>query len=148
MKVWQCLGVLGLVAAGAVIAQPRGDTNGDGAVTLEEFEAARLAMIRAQFARLDADGDGRLTAAERDQRRERFAARPRGPLPQVDTDGDGAWSLAELQVVRPELTVEEFNRLDRDGDGLIRADERPTRPGMQGRRGRGPQHGPGPGEAL
>ena len=150
MKVWQWLGVLGLVVTGAVVAQPRGDTNGDGAVTLDEFEAARLEAIRAQFARLDADGDGRLTADELDQRRERFAGRPRGPLLEVDTDGDGAWSLAELQAVRPDLSAEQFNRLDRDGDGLIRADERPQgrRPGMHGRGGPGPQRGPAGGEAL
>jgi len=45
--------------------------------------------------------------------------------------------------------VEQFNRLDRNGDGLIRADERPLagRPGM-GRGGHGPQHGPARGEPL
>jgi hypothetical protein len=137
MKTWQWLGIGGLtVAAGIALAQPRTiDRDGDGAVTLEEFEAARLEAVREQFRRLDADSDGRLTREELQARREQFAGRHGRDRPNIDTDGDGAWSLPELQAVRPGLTVEQFNRLDRNGDGLIGADERPMR-------GRPPMRGP------
>lgn len=137
MKRWQWFGIgaLQVAAAGIGLAQPPSlDGNGDGAITLEEFEAARLEAIRAQFARLDADGDGTLTPTELRSRRDHFAERRGQRMADVDTDGDGAWSLPELQAVRPGLTVEQFNRLDRNGDGLIREDERPM-PGAMRRRG-------------
>ncbi len=44
------------------------DANGDGSVSAEEFEAHRLAKVRARigkhFGRLDADDDGSLSQAE------------------------------------------------------------------------------------
>jgi hypothetical protein len=45
--------------------------------------------------------------------------------------------------VRPGFTVEQFNRLDRNGDGLIRDDEWPMRgrPGMHGRGAQGDADG-------
>jgi Ca2+-binding EF-hand superfamily protein len=43
--------------------------------------------------------------------------------PKVDTNGDGAIDLAELQAVRPNVTVEQFNRIDKNGDGLLSRDE-------------------------
>jgi len=131
LRYWSVLP--GLFVSGTLLAQPGLDADGDGIVTRSEYDAASA----ERFARLDADGDGALTREElrggfergrrefREERAERMAA--------IDTDGDGAWSLAELQAARPELTQEQFNALDRNGDGLITADER---------RGRGPM-GPG-----
>lgn len=107
------------------------DADGDGNVTLEEFQAGPLAALQHRFAALDADRDGRLSAAELGDRTSRRRSR-------IDTDGDGAWSFAELQAVRPDLTVERFNELDHNGDGLITRDERPSRGGPGGRRWAGP----------
>ncbi|CUJ84795.1 EF hand [Ruegeria denitrificans] len=41
----------------------------------------------------------------------------------VDTDGDGFASMAELQVVYPDLTEEVFQEIDTDGDGLVNDEE-------------------------
>ena len=45
----------------------------------------------------------------------------------LDTDGDGALSLSELQVKRPGLTEEQFALMDQNGDGVLTRDERPGR---------------------
>ena len=40
-----------------------------------------------------------------------------------DTDGDGVYSLEELQVAFPELTDEVFTTVDTNADGVVDADE-------------------------
>lgn len=42
---------------------------------------------------------------------------------EIDTDGDGMASFAELQVSYPELTEEVFGEIDTDGDGLVNDEE-------------------------
>ncbi len=42
---------------------------------------------------------------------------------EIDTDGDGKASLAELQVVYPELTEELFQDIDTDADGFVNGEE-------------------------
>ena len=50
-----------------------------------------------------------------------------GPLAaqeaEIDTDGDGMVSFAELQAILPEMTEDQFMVLDVTGDGLLDADE-------------------------
>lgn len=46
-----------------------------------------------------------------------------GQAEAVDTDGDGMISFAEILVIMPALTEEEFMALDADADGLLSADE-------------------------
>lgn len=41
----------------------------------------------------------------------------------IDTDGDGMASFAELQVSQPDLTEELFNEIDTDADGLVNDEE-------------------------
>ncbi|MCO4848393.1 MAG: hypothetical protein KC448_10530 [Yoonia sp.] len=41
----------------------------------------------------------------------------------IDANGDGNYSFPELQVVMPDVTVDEFTMLDSNGDGLLDADE-------------------------
>lgn len=45
-------------------------------------------------------------------------------LPEVpDTDGNGSWSLVELQAVWPDLTEDGFAAIDSNADGAIDAAE-------------------------
>jgi len=121
----------GLLASGTLLAQPGLDSDGDGVVTRSEYDAASA----ERFGRLDVNGDGVLTREELRggfaRGRHEFGERRAERMAAVDTDGDGAWSLAEMQAVRPELTQEQFNALDANGDGLVTADERPGRGPMQ-----------------
>lgn len=41
----------------------------------------------------------------------------------IDIDGDGMYSLPELQAVMPTMTEDDFAMLDASGDGLLDADE-------------------------
>lgn len=41
----------------------------------------------------------------------------------IDTDGDGMASLAELQIFYPELTEVLFQEIDVDSDGLVNDEE-------------------------
>ncbi|MDO9525820.1 MAG: hypothetical protein Q7J57_09860 [Gemmobacter sp.] len=41
----------------------------------------------------------------------------------ADTNGDGAYSLEELQVALPELTADGFVSIDANADGMVSPDE-------------------------
>lgn len=138
--------------AGAGWLLQRYDADGDGMITLQEFQAAGDAM----FARLDLDGDGRLSADELRAAREAMGrpgregradreGRPHrdgnahrdggghfgprgghtGPhgLARLDADGDGYVSKAEFDDAR----LARFSALDVNGNGVIEADELPQR---------------------
>lgn len=48
------------------------------------------------------------------------AAFAQSTLPEVaDTDGNGTWSLTELQATWPELTQETFTTVDTNADGSV-----------------------------
>ncbi len=69
----------------------RADANNDGAITRAEANEARAAM----FNRLDQNGDGSISAEER-QRLSRFAGRAVERLAEADSNNDGAISRAEF----------------------------------------------------
>lgn len=46
-----------------------------------------------------------------------------GGRPKIDTNGDGAIDLPELQAVRPNATIEQFNAADTDHNGLLSREE-------------------------
>jgi len=96
------------------------DTDGDGNVTQVEIDAVR----QGQITEFDSNGDGSLDLTEYqalwlDAMRERMVDR----FQAHDDDGDGS------------VTVEEFNenfsdmveRMDRNGDGVLNADDRGMR---------------------
>jgi Ca2+-binding EF-hand superfamily protein len=110
------------------------DADGDGAISLPEFQAAGEQM----FSKLDADSDGQLSAEERasarhswkskrgdEGRRELHKARREEHFAKIDTDGDGAISKAEFEAAR----TTRFNALDANGNSVIDAAELPTREG-------------------
>lgn len=123
------------------------DANGDRQVTFDELAAVRPQVTRERFARLDRNGDGVLTPADR-RGGQGPDGRPRGHGPgyrEADTDGDGQVTFEELKARRPQLTRERFDRMDRNGDGALSRADRPEGRGPGGyghgeRRGHG---GPG-----
>jgi Ca2+-binding EF-hand superfamily protein len=98
------------------------DLDGDGMVTLEEMEGARV----ARFAEADANGDGLL---DRDELMaggsERMARGIDRMMDRADADGDGALSQEELAGLRSGRRGPEaiFQRFDADGDGSLSAAE-------------------------
>ena len=42
---------------------------------------------------------------------------------EIDTDGDGVFSYAELLIAFPDMTEETFHAADANGDGAIDAEE-------------------------
>ncbi|MBM7068066.1 EF-hand domain-containing protein [Actibacterium sp. 188UL27-1] len=93
------------------------DSNADGGVTQEEITETR----QAQLAEFDANQDGSLDLTEyealwlsvmRDRMVDRFQAH--------DDDGDGAVTAAEFEEEFARLV----NRWDRNGDGVLNADDR------------------------
>jgi hypothetical protein len=74
------------------------DTDKDGTLSEAERAAMRTKRVDAMFGRLDADGDGKVTAAEL----EATGGRRGGvrDFAEADTDGDGALTKAELEAVR------------------------------------------------
>lgn len=91
----------------------RGEARRDG------HRAAMRRLIDLQET-YDADGDGAVTQAEIDGARAARAA-------EFDLDGDGTLSLSEYEALwldaMRERMVRRFQRHDRDGDGLVTAEE-------------------------
>lgn len=93
------------------------DANGDGQVSLQEFQDAR----QARFASADADGDGNLT---RDEMIAAIQARAGDQadrmIQRLDANGDGALSLDEMPKPRGDRMMK---RLDRNDDGTLSREE-------------------------
>lgn len=44
-------------------------------------------------------------------------------MAELDADGDGAASMAEVQALFPDVTEEAFTAADTDGDGMLNEEE-------------------------
>jgi hypothetical protein len=96
--------------ASAMMAAMFPDPNGDGVTTKDEM----LAGAAARFDKLDADKDGKLSAAE-------IGSAPGARMLQrADTDNDGMVSKDEMAAA----TATRFDRMDANHDGKIDAAER------------------------
>jgi hypothetical protein len=112
--------------------RPNPDTNGDGAVSRAEAEAAATAM----FARMDRNNDGRLTAEDRGGMGGGMGGgggegRGGRMMEMLDSNGDGA-------VTREEFTaamLQRHSRMDTNRDGSVSAAEREAAQGARGGRG-------------
>lgn len=95
----------------------RADANNDGAVTFDEMRRARDAMV----ARIDADGDGRISLREfldfkrPGSARQRSSEWRRRVFARIDADGDGFVSQAEREA----SLKRRFARVDANGDGRV-----------------------------
>ena len=146
-----CVGVAFAQAPAPGTEQPRherhnmladADTNHDGVISRQEFDAAHAAL----FDRLDTNHDGFLTPEDHPGGMMRMHEHggPGGPggghggwLQHMDANHDGNISRDEF-LAGP---IERFNRLDTNHDGIIEASEMPQR--HEGGPGGGPPGGPG-----
>lgn len=121
---------------------------------------AHAAAAQAMFQRMDADGDGQLTAEEMAQgpggmagagshgsaghpmAGQGMAGQGMGPA-LMDSDGDGAISAAEHAAMAQAM----FQRMDADGDGRITTEEMGKGRAMMMEQGM-PGHGPGTGMGM
>lgn len=115
----------------------RADADHDGKVSFDELRVLRPRVGAEEFNRMDVDGDGFLTAADRPRRQgarngqDQLRRQMLTKLLSSDRDGDGAVTYEELVKAKPGFPEPNFRRLDADGDGrLTQADlERPGRRG-------------------
>ncbi|MGF7148654.1 hypothetical protein FHS96_002282 [Sphingomonas zeicaulis] len=134
MKKMILFGALGatLLGSGLAVAQPAERPGRDADWTRTEM----IARADKQFAKLDTNGDGKITAEERQARKD---ARLEARFQRLDVDKNGSVTLAEMKAAhaqRAEKRAEKrAERGDRDGQ------DRGGRHGMRrGHHGRG---GPG-----
>ncbi len=131
------------------------DTDGDGKVSPDELKAARPGMTAERFKAMDTDGDGYLTPNDRPM----GVGAPGGPmgpggplgpgrpgfllekLREADADEDKKVTREELKAVLPDFPKDAFDRMDANDDGVLSAEDWPTRPG--GAMGPGGRRGPG-----
>ena len=108
-------GATTLAATGPVLAQGRQGPAQDLARTTVQERAAQA------FARLDANGDGKIDAADRE-------ARQQARLERLDANDDGQLNRADREARRKQM----FARVDADGDGGISFEEFNARRGAAG----------------
>ncbi len=112
------------------------DANGDGVLTMDEFQA----LGQSGFADADTNGDGLLDADELAA----AAARAQGQriarlIEHKDKNGDGMLSMEEMQPRDPGRF---FAKADTDGNGEITLEEwQAAQAHMRGQGPRGPQDG-------
>jgi Ca2+-binding EF-hand superfamily protein len=125
-------GVLSPAEAAGPIATPnnpqvstdtflRGDANADQRLTPDELRRIAPQFSRENFQQFDADNDGFINSDE-------WSVLSRGsvaaglqdiPLMNADTDGDGQVSVDELNTLMPNISNEEFRRVDTNRDNFL-----------------------------
>lgn len=103
--------------------------------------AEAQARIGSEVAAMDSNGDGFISADElRAEHERRQVEHAQKRLDAMDTDADGKVSVAEFTAARSSR----LEARDRNGDGMISADE--SRHGKHGKRGghRPDENGPAP----
>lgn len=109
------------------------DTNGDNFLSEEERKALHAARKEKKadrkFEKLDVDGDGNITRAEMDAKREKFEAKKTERRAEVmekfDTNLDGTLSEAERTVMHAEREAKRGERKGKRGDRKNRRAQRP-----------------------
>lgn len=96
------------------------DTNGDGMISGEEANAG-LPRLARHFNRIDTDKNGLITMNEFEAAMKGMHRRHHGAMTHLDKDGDGRISLDEAQAA-PRL-AKHFDQIDADKDGYLTKDE-------------------------
>ena len=106
-----------LLLVAAASAAPRGDANGDGKLSLGEYQAARLARVM----QADKNGDGKISLEEWLARpaAARMKGDPSAIFKQRDANGDGFIDAAEAET----LAKQRFDLVDVNHDGAITDEE-------------------------
>ena len=118
----------------------RCDTDGNGQISRDEFEACR----KVKFEQVDANKDGKATFEEfQAQSMARKQQRQQMMFQQMDANGDGTVTADEFD----DAHESKFEQMDTDGDGAInQAEAQQMRQKMRGQgAGGGPGQGKGPG---
>ena len=107
------------------------DTNGDGFLTLDEFEASPLGKRDAAkageiYQKMDAKSDGKVTIEE--FKAFRPAWNPEQTFKKLDTNGDGCLTLDEFKAgplaqKNPAKAEEIFNKMDSNSDAKVTLEE-------------------------
>ncbi len=112
----------------------KADKNGDGKLTLEEFQATVYPSPKHApnlFKKADKDGDGKLSLEEMTAALDSVPwwkltrKTPEELFKAADKDSDGKLSLDEFKEVDPHKNHFEahFKKFDKDGDGKLSLDE-------------------------
>ncbi len=116
-------------------AGEKADANKDGKVTFEELKAVRPELTQEKFKKMDHDGDGVLTKADRQAKPDGGAVKGdaqhkpgalREKIAQADTNKDGKVTREEAKAGMPKMTDEQFAKLDTNKDGAISKEDRPA----------------------
>ncbi len=73
------------------------DTNGDGAVSLDELTAYTATEVKTKFAKIDANGDGAISL---DESTAAATAKIEKKFAKMDADGDGKVTKDELKALK------------------------------------------------
>jgi len=110
----------------------RADTNNDGKVSFEEIKAQRPNVTQEQFGKMDVNGDGFLSAADRGPAAQgkpakgskssdagQARAQMIEKMMQADANDDGGVSFEEISKAKPGFAKADFDRFDRNKDGVV-----------------------------
>ena len=98
------------------------DSDASGSITEDEAKG----FVAKYFERIDANSDGEISEVELLQVRENRGQKPkqgRADIKAADSDQNGAISIDEAGDAGLEKVVENFDRIDADGDGEISKEE-------------------------
>lgn len=102
-----------------------------GGMTLSQYLDHETKRVMAA----DTDGDGRISHAEMEKMGSLGGHHPERRFAAVDTNHDGYLDRAEIQAA----LTQRFQRMDRNGDGVVSPDEHKHHGGDRGRAGTGTQ---------